>query len=153
MTKSNKRKLYRSKNDKIVAGIFGGLGDYFDIDSNLLRLIGLLVLVFTAFVPFLIIYIIAMFIIPSDREKNKEENENEDKNKDKNTPCVPVYKKWWFWLIIAILLFPIILMIFGFILFAARADIATDIIEIREERIIIEQPEDDSDYIKIYQEE
>ncbi len=67
-----KKKLYRSKEDKIIAGIFGGLGEYFDIDSNLLRLIGLLVLVFTAFFPFLIIYIVAMFIIPSDKEKEKK---------------------------------------------------------------------------------
>lgn len=74
MTKSNKRKLYRSKEDRILAGIFGGLGDYFDIDSNLLRLIGLLVFIFTGFLPFLAIYFVSMFIIPSDREKVKKEN-------------------------------------------------------------------------------
>jgi phage shock protein C len=147
MTKSNKRKLYRSREDKILAGIFGGLGEYFDIDSNLLRLIGLLVLVLTAFVPFLIIYFVAMFIIPSDREKNGKEGENEDKGE--NYSCSPAYKKWWFWLIIAIMLFPLILMILGFFLFTAR----TDVIEIREERIIVEPSGDDFDYIKIQKEE
>ncbi len=76
MTKSSRRKLYRSNNDKALAGIFGGLGDYFDIDSNLLRIIGLLIFVFTGFVPFLIIYFVAMFIVPSDREKSKEESKN-----------------------------------------------------------------------------
>ncbi len=60
-----KKKIYRSKEDKIIAGIFGGLGEYTDVDPNLLRLIGLLVFAFTAFVPFLIIYFVAIFIIPS----------------------------------------------------------------------------------------
>ncbi len=78
MVKTNKRKLYRSNNDKALAGIFGGLGDYFDIDSNLLRLIGLLIFVFSGFVPFLIIYFVAMFIIPSDRESSKEEKVDDD---------------------------------------------------------------------------
>ncbi len=146
MTNSNKRKLYRSKNDKILAGIFGGLGEYFDIDSNLLRLIGLLVLFLTAFIPFLIIYFISMFIIPSDREKGREESENENKNKDKSSPSKPVYRKWWFWLIIVIFLFPIILIILGFVFFAQRTGVVTDIVEIKEEKIIIERPGDDFDY-------
>ncbi len=145
MTESNKRKLYRSKNDKILAGIFGGLGEYFDIDSNLLRLIGLLFFIFTGFVPFLIIYFISMFIIPSNREESKDE----DKNKDEKSSSKPIYKKWWFWLIIILLLLPIILITLGFILFVQRISVTTDVIEIREERII-DQPENN---FEIYQEE
>ncbi len=154
MTKSNKRKLYRSKNDKIIAGIFGGLGEYFDIDSNLLRLIVLCFVFLTFFgglVPFLIVYFIAMFIIPSDREKNKKENEENHKERDFSR--APVHRKWWFWLIIIIMLSPIILVLLGFFLFAARTGVVTDSIEVREDRIIIEQPEDNSDYIRIHQEE
>jgi phage shock protein C len=58
------KKLYRSKTNKIFAGIIGGLGEYFDIDPVLLRL---LFLVFAAFVmglPALFVYVIAIFIIP-----------------------------------------------------------------------------------------
>ncbi len=73
MSQTNKRRLYRSNKDKVISGIFGGLGEYFDIDSNLLRLIGLLIFAFTAFVPFLIVYFVSMFIIPSDRERKGEE--------------------------------------------------------------------------------
>jgi len=32
-------KLYRSRTDEILGGVCGGLGDYFGIDSNLIRLI------------------------------------------------------------------------------------------------------------------
>ncbi len=151
MSKLNERKLYRSKNDKIIAGVFGGLGDYFDIDSNLLRVIVLFLLFLTFFgglIPFLIVYFIVMFIIPSEGDKNRKEGENEDKNFSRN----PIYKKWVFWLIIAIFLFPIILMILGFLFFAVRTDIITDSIEVREERIIIDRSDDSSDYIRIYRE-
>ncbi len=153
MSKSNKRKLYRSNNDKVLAGIFGGLGEYFDIDSNLLRLIGLVILFFTAFVPFLIIYFVAMFIIPSDRERSKEEkskNKNENEDENKNYSRSPVYKKWWFWLIIVIIFLPAIFMILGFVLFTERGGFVTEEIEFRQERII-EQLEDGTDYIERYQ--
>ena len=59
-----KKKLYRSDTDKVFAGICGGLGEYFDVDSVLLRLIWLLVVVFTGFVPGILAYIIAILIIP-----------------------------------------------------------------------------------------
>jgi len=144
MTKSNKRKLYRSKKDKVLAGIFGGLGEYFDIDSNLLRLIFLFILFLTFFsglFPFLIIYLIAMFIIPTDRGEGKSESENEDRG--------PIYKKWWFWLIVFILLLPVILVILGFVLFMQRTSIATDSIDFIEERVIIDYPENEFDHIEI----
>lgn len=69
------KNLYRSSDDKIIAGIFGGLGVYLDIDSNLLRLIGLLIFAFSAFIPFLIVYFIAAFIIPSERDIVEESTE------------------------------------------------------------------------------
>ena len=72
MNKLKNRKLYRSSEDKIIAGIFGGLGEYLDVDPNLLRLIGLLIFALTAFVSFLIVYFIAMLIIPSERDCKKD---------------------------------------------------------------------------------
>ncbi len=71
MNKLKNRKLYRSSDDKIIAGIFGGLGEYLDVDPNLLRVIVLFFLVLTFFsltVPFLVAYFIAVFIIPSERD-------------------------------------------------------------------------------------
>ncbi len=149
MAKSNKRKLYRSKNDKVLAGIFGGLGEYFDIDSNLLRIIVLFFIFLTFFgglVPFLIVYFVAMFIIPSNREviEGKEEN---------SLPCKPVYRKWWFWLIIIIFMLPIILVVLGIVLFAKRTAVITDNIDFRQERVIIERPREVNDHIIIYQED
>ena len=58
------KKIYRSKDNKIFAGIFGGLGEYFDIDPALLRLVAVFVCFLTGILPFIVSYIISCFIIP-----------------------------------------------------------------------------------------
>lgn len=56
------KKLYRSDDNKIIFGICGGIGEYFDIDPVIVRLI-LIVLVCIGFSG-LVAYIIAVFVIP-----------------------------------------------------------------------------------------
>lgn len=58
-----KKRLYRVEKDKKIAGVCGGLAEYFDIDPNLVRLAWIL-LVFCAGTGILA-YIIAAIIIPS----------------------------------------------------------------------------------------
>jgi phage shock protein C len=58
------KKLYRSTTDKVLAGVCGGLGEYLDMDVTLLRLIWTLVVVFTGFVPGVLVYIIAAIVMP-----------------------------------------------------------------------------------------
>jgi phage shock protein C len=60
------KKLYRSQTDRKIAGIFGGLGDYFNIDSNVLRLLAVLVFLVSGFFPVLITYVIAWLILPDE---------------------------------------------------------------------------------------
>lgn len=58
------KKLYKSQDNKVLSGVMGGLGEYFDIDPVLLRLAYLLVMVLTGGVPAVIAYIIAAIIVP-----------------------------------------------------------------------------------------
>ena len=58
------KRLYRSDDNRIIAGILGGFGEFFSIDPVLLRVIWLLVVIFTGFVPGILAYLIAIFIIP-----------------------------------------------------------------------------------------
>lgn len=58
------QKLYRSRTDRIVAGICGGLGNYLQLDASLIRFVLLLILIFTGVFPLLIAYLIAALIIP-----------------------------------------------------------------------------------------
>ena len=57
------KKLYRSKTDKMLAGVCGGLGQYLGIDSTVVRLIVAL-LVFLGFGSGVILYIILALIMP-----------------------------------------------------------------------------------------
>ena len=58
-------RLTRSKSDRVLGGVCGGLGEYFDIDPTLIRL-GFLLLTISSFGSGLILYLIAWLIIPSE---------------------------------------------------------------------------------------
>lgn len=58
------KRLYKSQTNKVIAGVCGGIGEYFDIDPVLIRLLYLLLTVFTGIVPGALGYIIAIVIIP-----------------------------------------------------------------------------------------
>ena len=57
------RKLYRSRTEKIIGGVCGGLADYFNVDPTLVRLIFIILL----FTPLhgLLLYLILWLITPS----------------------------------------------------------------------------------------
>lgn len=59
----NKR-LYRSSQSKMLCGVCGGIGDYFNIDPTLVRLIWVILSFAVGFG--LIAYIIAAIIIPTE---------------------------------------------------------------------------------------
>lgn len=58
------KKLYKSKNNKVFCGVIGGLGEYFDIDPVLLRILWLVIVVITGFFPGIIAYIVACLVVP-----------------------------------------------------------------------------------------
>lgn len=65
-------KLYRSRSQKMLAGVCGGIAEYFNIDVTLIRLIWALVSI-PSFGTGIIIYIIAAIIIP-ERPYGQEYN-------------------------------------------------------------------------------
>ncbi len=58
------KKLYRSRSDRKIAGIFGGIGEAYNMDPNVLRLLGVLLFFISGFFPVLITYIVAWVIVP-----------------------------------------------------------------------------------------
>lgn len=58
------KRLYRSRTDRMVGGVLAGLGDYLGIDPTWLRIGYAVLAVFTGFGPAVIVYIIAMIIVP-----------------------------------------------------------------------------------------
>ena len=58
------KKLYRSSN-RIVAGVCGGIAEYFDVDPTVIRVVYLILSLFSAGFPGLLLYIILMVLIPN----------------------------------------------------------------------------------------
>jgi len=64
MDNTSSKKLYRSRTDKVIAGVCGGLGEYFNMDSLIFRLI-FLALMLAGGSGFWL-YIILAIIIPKE---------------------------------------------------------------------------------------
>ncbi len=56
------KKLYRSKDERMIWGICGGLAKHFDIDPTIVRVIAVVTLFFGG--GGILIYIILRFLIP-----------------------------------------------------------------------------------------
>lgn len=58
------KKLCRERWDKKIGGVCGGLGQFLGIDPTIIRILFVLLCIFTGVLPFLVIYIIAWIFIP-----------------------------------------------------------------------------------------
>jgi phage shock protein C len=61
------RKLYRSRKERMIAGVCGGLGDYFDIDPTLIRLLFVVGTLFGGPMGPLA-YLVFMIVVPNEAE-------------------------------------------------------------------------------------
>lgn len=59
-----KKILTRSKTNKVFAGVFGGVGEYFDVDPVIFRLGYMMMTIFTGIFPGVIAYFLGLFIVP-----------------------------------------------------------------------------------------
>jgi phage shock protein C len=64
---NNVKRLYRSRKERLIAGIGGGIGDYFGIDPTLVRLVFVILLILL-FPAMLVIYLLMWIIIPQEPE-------------------------------------------------------------------------------------
>jgi phage shock protein C len=65
------RRLYRSRTDRQLAGVCGGLGEYLEIDPVLIRLA--FVLLFFAGGSSLALYAIMWLVVPEGRHDDEDE--------------------------------------------------------------------------------
>jgi phage shock protein C len=56
------RKLYRSRSQRMLAGVCGGLAEYFNVDATLIRVLFLILAVFGG--TGLVIYVVMWLIVP-----------------------------------------------------------------------------------------
>ena len=65
MNTTNSRSLRRSRSNRIIAGVCGGLAEFFGISSFWFRLLFFLFFI-PGGVPGVLIYLLAMIVIPSE---------------------------------------------------------------------------------------
>lgn len=75
MDNQNKR-LFRSRKNRVFAGIAGGLGHYFNIDPTIIRLVLLLLFFFSGF-PVVILYLVSMLFIPKQHVEGEHGDDKE----------------------------------------------------------------------------
>ena len=80
MEEKHIKKLYRSTTDKIFLGVCGGLGEYYEIDSNVVRLIFILLGLMTGPAAF-IFYVLMAFLISNKPGTNDKKISEEIKEK------------------------------------------------------------------------
>ena len=61
------KRLYRSDENKVICGVCGGLGEYFNIDPTIVRLLWA-ILVFSG--PGIFAYIVAAIVLPRRRSRS-----------------------------------------------------------------------------------
>jgi len=59
-----KRPLRRSRSNRVISGVVGGLAEYIGIDPALARVLYVLISVFSAAFPGILVYIILLVVMP-----------------------------------------------------------------------------------------
>lgn len=67
------KKLYKSSENKVISGVMGGLGEYFDIDPVLFRVVYIGISISTAIIPGIIAYVLMAIVMPNAPSKHHNE--------------------------------------------------------------------------------
>ena len=62
------KKLKLSKKNKMIAGVCGGIAEFFKVDATIVRILWIILMLFSAFLPMLILYLIFWAVMPLDIE-------------------------------------------------------------------------------------
>ncbi len=66
------KRLQRSRTNKVIAGVCGGIGEYFNVDATIVRVIAVVTVL--AWGAGLFAYIVMMLIMPLEGTKETEPN-------------------------------------------------------------------------------
>ncbi|MBX4211589.1 MAG: PspC domain-containing protein [Candidatus Yanofskybacteria bacterium] len=75
---SHNRKLYRSRRDRVIAGVCSGIAWYFGIDAVFIRLLFLLLAFGISWGPAVMFYFVLVLAIPEDRTEQRSQPRMDD---------------------------------------------------------------------------
>ena len=58
------RRFLRSRTNRVLAGVCGGIAEYYGSDVTAVRLLTVLIAVFTGFIPLLFVYLVVAIVVP-----------------------------------------------------------------------------------------
>jgi phage shock protein C len=61
---TNYKRIFRSRSESMIAGLAGGLAEYFNVDPVLIRLVFVGAGIMTGVVPGLLAYVVGWIIVP-----------------------------------------------------------------------------------------
>ncbi|GET28130.1 PspC domain-containing protein [Prolixibacter sp. SD074] len=64
MQTGSPKRLIRSRTDRMIAGVCGGLAEYFDLDVSIIRILFVVLTIFTVAFPGILVYIIMWIVVP-----------------------------------------------------------------------------------------
>lgn len=68
-----KKRLYRSRDDRKIGGVLGGVADYLELDPSLIRIVYVIVTILTGFVPGTFLYLLMLFVVPLQPKSRQSE--------------------------------------------------------------------------------
>ena len=63
-SQSGARRFYRSRSNRVLAGVCGGIAEYYGSDPTAVRLLTLVLGLFTGIFPMIVLYLVAAIVIP-----------------------------------------------------------------------------------------
>ncbi len=60
------KSLYRSRTDRMLSGVCGGLGVYLGMDVTLARILAAVLILVTGIVPGVVVYVVCALVIPEE---------------------------------------------------------------------------------------
>ena len=63
-TREGPAPLHRSRNDRVLAGVCGGIAETYGADPTAVRLLAAIIAIFTGIVPMVVLYLVAAVIVP-----------------------------------------------------------------------------------------
>ena len=71
------KRLYKSRDNRMISGVMGGIAEYFNVDATLVRVLYCLFSIFSAPFPGIVVYIILALVIPERPSQTRRDSHDE----------------------------------------------------------------------------
>ncbi len=66
------KRMHRSRSDKRLLGVLGGVADYTGLDPSLIRIVYVIVTILTGFFPGILLYLVMALVVPREPKGGSE---------------------------------------------------------------------------------